>query len=397
MSLEDPPAAEHATAEPSRSRTISFDLGKLPGAGTALGVGLLSAAVLVAALHARNDFNIMAQGGAGLDLTVYLVGVAAVVLLLGTAVTGLVLERITEPTLVSWPGAAGAAGAGALLAVLIDEDPLGLYVGAGLTLAISAVGLAVTKAGPFVVSGLASLALIYGQAFDDLLGFADFGESEGFISAGAAITAFVIAVSVAGWFLRETPALTAVLAGIGGLAAMVLLLQVLVFTGMISAAFTDYSTGAPEEYSSSDGFESGDEEFPCDMEMDEAAVEECYEAQLEDEEFGEFDGESDDEGWSVDSDYTGPGGEVKRDVWTILGFGALLAAFWTGFGLVTGHIAFRILVLADLAIMIPAATMALVVKQPTWWEVALIVLGGVALLASSGAVRRRSATAASGQ
>src|SRR5690242_11614220 len=103
MSLEEPtPAVPVEPSAPAR-RTISFDLSKLPSAGTAIGVGLLSAAVVVAALHTRTSFDFTLEDGANrFDLSVYLVGLAAVLGLLGMALAGLVLDRITEPTAVSW-------------------------------------------------------------------------------------------------------------------------------------------------------------------------------------------------------------------------------------------------------------------------------------------------------
>lgn len=382
MSLEDPAPADPVT--PARRRTISFDPGHLPSAGTAIGVGLLSAAVFVSAMHARSTFDIRVDGSSsGLDLAVYLIGVAAVLVLAGIAVAGLAVERITEPTVVSWPGAAAALGSGLMLGVLIDSGPEDLYAGAALTLTLSLTGLWITRAAPFVVTGLAALSLLYGQGFDDLVDFSELEGGDSFITVGAAITAFVIAVSVAGWFLRETPALTAVLTGIGGLVALVLLFQALAFTGLVSTSFDEASASMAEEYSSGEEFLCGMETNEDGSPVDEGAVEDCYEEQFEE---GGFE-EDFDSDLRV-SDLFSPSGEVKRNLYIVLGFALLLAGFWTVFGMATGHVAFRILVAADVAIMIPAATMALVVEHPAWWEIALIVLGGLVLVIASGAVRR---------
>ena len=66
-------------------------------------------------------------------------------------------------------------------------------------------------------------------------------------------------------------------------------------------------------------------------------------------------------------------------MWVILLIAAVLCAGWAWCSWQTGHLGFRLLILAMVVIMVPAATLVLVVEHPTWWELITGLIGAVAL------------------
>ena len=298
-----------------------IDRTALPGVVTAAGVALLSTAVVMSAAHARD--------GGDLDASTFTGGVLAVLGLLGVAGVTRVLAPDAEPraALVSWPGAAGAAGLGVMLAVLLDQNDAAFYLGPLLTLAVVAVGFVLTRGPAFLLVAIAALAVLYGKVFDDVLK-PDGDGGNTFMTVGAAVVVFVVLVTLAGWTLPATRVLTGIVTGAGGVAALALILQFL----QISRLF---STDAPGS------------------------------------------------GAAPDNPYA-------DDLWAIIGYCALLALFWSACALGTGHVGFRVLVIVVSVIGLPLATYALAIRHPSWWELGLGLGGGVLLLGAIGASRQRA-------
>jgi hypothetical protein len=317
-----------ATAE-GRRPALALDAARLPGAVVALGVALVSAAIVLASAHARDRGE--------LDGSNFTMGVLATLGLLGVAIGGRLLAASAErrAQLVSWPGAAGAVGLGVMLTVLIDDGSWSPYVVAPVVIALSVAGYLLTRAAPFVLTTIAAAALLYGRAFADVFDVeGDTGDNT-FMAVGAGILVFVVAVTAAGWRLPATRVLSSVVVGLAGLAAMVGVLATVTTFRTFTAAF---STVTPSDDDPSGTFRDGT--------VVRAA----------------------------------PSDPLANDVWMILLYCALLAVLWTGCALATGHVGFRLLLVADGVVVVPLATYALLVSHPTWWEVGLTAVGGLALV-----------------
>jgi len=341
-------------AVPGRAFPLSIDAAGLPRAGTTIGVALAGAAIAVSAMFARERGD--------LDGPIFAVGVVASLLLLAlsgwTQVATPASERAAD--LVSWPGAAGAFGTGLMLAVALDAENTGVYAAAGVVLVLGVAGYLLTAATPFVLTVLGALAVLYIQAFEDLLGFDDPYQMDGdgdtmFIATGAAICAFVVVVTVAGWFLPRTRVLTGVLTGLGGLVALTGVMQLL----MISRVFSSIDEGFSEEF---DEDMSGEYLSPDSEEFSEPDFEDMGPGR-----YGDF---------IENSPY-------RDDVYIILAFCALLGVFWVACSLVTGHVGFRLLVVADAVAMIPLALFALASSHAAWWGTGLGIAGLAALAAAA--------------
>ncbi|MCW2855297.1 MAG: hypothetical protein JWR52_912 [Marmoricola sp.] len=330
MSLPPPPDAEIVgPAKTPRQLTlsISIDRAALPSAATALGVALVSAAVVTSAIYSRHSGS--------LDMSNYLMGVLGTVGLLGIAIGAHVRAPASErsATLVSWPGAAGIVGAGAMLAVAINDDPGSVYELGGAVLVLSAGAFLVTRAAPFTLTAIAGAALLYIQGFSDVIGTGSSdigsGSDTSFIRIGAAILVFVAVVTALGWVLPETRVLTGVVTGVGGLVAMTSLYVGLVLAGSFASVASGFSsTGGPDGSGQVVAFHN----------------------------------------------------PFTHDIWTVLGYSAALVLFWLACSAVTGHVGFRVLAVVLTLIAVPATTFALSARHPTWWEVVTCGLGGFVLV-----------------
>jgi len=291
----------------------------LPSAATALGVALLSSAVVVSGLYSRDQGH--------LDGSNFVMGVLATLALIGMSVAARVAlpDAENRAGLVSWPGALGAVGAGLMLGVLINKDDASTYATALVILALSIGGYLPTRAAPFLVSGLAGLALLYAKVFGDLFDVGGRG-SNGFMLVGAGIWVFVVAVTAAGWWLPDTRSMVGVVVGIGGLVAMTIDLVVLSIGRVLERVFSS----------------RGGELFGLG--------------------------------------HPGHHDPYRNDVYVVLTLCFLLAVLWAGCAAATGHLGFRLLVLATAVVIVPVSTVAVMTHHPTWWEVVPTVLGGVVLL-----------------
>ncbi|RNL60581.1 hypothetical protein EFK50_19895 [Nocardioides marmoriginsengisoli] len=326
---------------PGRTFTITFDLSRLPTAATAAGVALVSAAVVVSAMYTRNTGD--------LDTSNFVMGALSALGLLGFAVVAhlVVPDAERRAGLVSWPGAAGAAGLGVMLSVLISNDDVSIYAGAGLALVLSVAGYLLTRAAPFVLSSLAALVVLYAKLFDDVIDEGDEGSQ--FIVIGAAVMIFVMVATAAGWLLPATRELTGIVVGIAGLATMAGVLMSLGTIRAMTVAFSEFRVS---------GFDD-ETDF----------------AEMDDLPGGHF--------------FSGVGEDpYQNDVYIVLLFCLALALFWFGCALSTGHVGFRLLVAGSAVLIIPIATIALMANRPTWWEVGACALGGLVLIGAAARARR---------
>lgn len=163
---------------------------------TALGVALVSAAIVLSAYYSR-------QSGE-LDGSTYLMGLLASAGLLAVAGGShlLVADAERRASLVSWPGAAGTVGAGLMLAIWVDGDPWAAYGAGALILIVSVLAYAGTKAAPFVLSATIGLGLLYIQGFGDVFDM-ETEDGTSFVIVGAGILFFVGAVTTLGWLLPD--------------------------------------------------------------------------------------------------------------------------------------------------------------------------------------------------
>lgn len=329
---------------PVRPSPFAFDRVQaaieVPRVVTALGVGLISAAVATSAVYSRTHHN--------LDVSNFTMGVIGVVGLFAVAgFAHLLLPQAEENSnLVSWPGTAGVVGTALLLAVLITNGSAAQYTASAVLAALAALGYLATRTPPFVLAALVGIAVFYEKAFDDLFSghHGGFGHNT-FMIIGAGVLAFVIVLTLAGWMLPDTRVLTGVVIGIGGTVAIGVVLETLI----IAKSFADFSA------------------FPISSGPDESG-------------FG---------GFPNTVHHHNP---YTNDAYMVLLYCLVLAVFWAACAAVTGHIGFRILVVAITILTIPMATVALASHHPTWWEVAVGIIGGLGLLGA--AVRTRTPTPA---
>lgn len=335
--------------KPSRTVTINLDLAHLPNVATALGVSLVSAAIVLSANYSR-------ESGDELDGSTFLMGVLATVGLLAVAAGShlLVADAERRASLVSWPGAAGTVGAGIMLAVQVDGEPWSAYGAGAVILIVSVLAYAGTKAAPFVLSAILGLALLYMQGFSDVID-TETEDGTSMIIVGAGLLFFVGAVTALGWLLPKTRVLSAVVVGAGAIAIIAGLFSFIVTFAAFSTAFSEDSG---MRY-------SGTYEQLKGIDMDEAY-------------------ESDPDGYEITmyedvSDEFYGANPYRDDLKILLAYSAALALFWSLCALATGHVAFRILSVTILVFSIPATTIALMVSHPTWWQVALTGGGGLLL------------------
>jgi hypothetical protein len=292
----------------------------------ALGVALLSTAVVLSTSYARARDH--------LDWSTYLVGLLATASLLGVAAAVRVrapdADRATD--LVAWPGAFGIVGLGLMIGVGLDGADATVYV-AGLAVLISSVGaLLLTGRGPFVVPAVLGAFATYGQAIEDVLTGKEFGEELPGIKIALALALFAVLATAACWTRVESRVLGG--AVVGGL-------TVAAFAGVTGVlAINQVLLAPPLEFHSIGVGTDGD-----------------------------F------------ADYAGPTYDgATDDAWTILVLAVLLMLGWAACAALTGHVVYRILVVAMAVSVIPLVTQVLTVEHPTWWAVAATAIGGLALV-----------------
>lgn len=289
----------------------------------ALGVALLTAAVSSSMVWSRWEDG-------DLDVAVFLVGVVATLGLLGTAVA--VWQLVADPerraTLLSWPAATGAVGAGAMLAVGI-EDMAGLgYLAGAVILGISLLGHVLAPRPPFVLSGLVGLGVVYLQLLDDLFDSAldvdGLDDNQGTV-LGIAVVVFTVLVTLAAKLLLPSGDFAGLIVGTG---AVLITVLASTFLGVFAAIESAFS-----------GLGEWDEETGEVVATPEVS--------------------------SVHHD----------DLWVLLGCGAVLVLFWSWLAWSGGAPGYRVLALAEAALLVPVISVALNSDHPIIWVVVLLVAG----------------------
>lgn len=326
-------------------RALGRAPGNAPGSGwerinvdaivVTMGVGLLMTVLSVSVARSRDSGD--------LDWSVFSLGIAAALGLVGNAVASwrLVANPEQRLHLISWPGAAGAIGAGAMVGVAMDDGDLSGYVMGAVVLGLSAAGYWLVRSNPFVLTGIIGLVLLYWQVLDDTSGVGDLldGDNPG-IWIGLLLLIFGTLVTGIGWLL-PTRVFSALVVGAWVLFGFVTLLIGLIVTQSFLAAF------------SGDPMASGD-------------------------------GAADDPT------------KLNNDAWMLLAFTALMIGGWTWCYLRTGHVGFRVLIVGALAMVPVLVTAVLAVEHPTWWEVVFGILGGGLLVALLGKATGRVGGSGSG-
>jgi hypothetical protein len=292
----------------------------------ALGVALLSTAVVLSTFYTRFKDHLD-----GSNYVVGLVATAGLLAIAAAAVAGLVVPRESDTTtdLVAWPGAFGALGVGLMIGVGLDDSAATEYVAGLAVLLISVAGYVLVRRAPFVVTAIVGFFVVYAQLLDDVIGFGD-DDDVGAIWLAVALAVFAVLVTAAGWLL-PTRALSGVVAGavtVVGFASL---------TGVLAIASTLQAALGPM-------FDTS----------------------------GSY------------ADYQGGGsgrGDYDNDTWVILALALLLMVGWALCAAVTGHVGFRLLVVAMAVSVTPLATVVLRADHPTWWGVVLGAVGGGLLLA----------------
>jgi hypothetical protein len=74
------------------------------------------------------------------------------------------------------------------------------------------------------------------------------------------------------------------------------------------------------------------------------------------------------------------GNPFRDDAYALLGYTSLLILFWAACAIGSGHVGFRVLIVAAAAMVVPTALSMLAPRHPSWWQLGLGGLGGLALL-----------------
>lgn len=277
----------------------------------AAGIALLTAVLVLSNLYTRDDGD--------LDWTNYLVGIAATLVLLGVAVVARL--RALDEELVSWPGALGILGVGSMLGLALDDASATAYVVGVVVLGLSVGGYLLNRGWPFLLSAIGGFALLYAKIVDDVFDASDFdGDNFGMV-IGIALVLFAGLVTAATWFLPER-VLGGVVAGAVAVFGNFMVLAALAAAALFQATFS---------ITSSSDMDFGDEP-------------------------ARFDG-------------------FDNDIWVILVLSLLLVAGWAWCAWQTGHVGFRVLMIATCATILPMATVSLAVEHPSRWGAVIGVVG----------------------
>lgn len=298
------------------------------GAIVAVGTGLLAAAIVISGVRSRDDGD--------LDWSNYGIGLGAAALLLLIAVTGALSARRAggraREEVVTWPGVTGILGTALMIGIGIDkDDPWVVYLIGIVIIALSAIGYVAARRAAFTITGLLGLALVYGQAFDDLLADS-IDEDNGFVVGAAVVGVFVLAVTLLGWLLPSR-AVTGVVVGAAGVVTYVGIMTALIAFRYLSEFFGPMMFGAEDDLDGLGADPAGD-----------------------------------------------LGGFKESDVWWILAFAAVLTLLWALAAAISNHPGFSILAIVMPALMVPLASVALAAEHPSRWSAVVAAAGGVLLL-----------------
>lgn len=299
--MTDQPEVIGWDTPPRRGLAVpEIDPAHWPSVAVTIGVSLVSAAVVISAMYSRETGD--------LDVSNFAMGALCSLALLVIAAGVLVLrpELEEQASLASWTGVAAVLGTSLMVAVLIDDNDGSLYTSSILAIALSVGCYLLLRAAPFVLSTIVGAAFLYGKAFEDLIDTSrgDDGETK-FIIVGAGILVFALLATAAGWLLPRTRVLSSVVVGAGTVIAFTFLFQAMFFLRTITSPYA-------EEFDDPEHF---------------------------------------------DNPYI-------NDMWTVLAYCAVLVTVWAFCSLATGHVGFRILIIAITVISVPVATYVLAVEHP---------------------------------
>ena len=213
---------------------------RLDHAVVALGVALLSAAVVVSVTRARSN------AGGDLDATVFLIGVGATLALLGFGLAARVLvrDRDASHALMSWPLAFGSVGAGLMVALGLDDGTSTTYIAGAVVIALAAGSYLLVPSAPPAVAGILGVLAVYSQGFTDAADF-DVAEDNGFKTFAVAVLVFVVIVTAIGWLLPPARTTVAVVVGVGAVIAYTGILAAISITAAF-AGFASFDEETPE-------------------------------------------------------------------------------------------------------------------------------------------------------
>lgn len=307
---------------PSPSRSRGDD------ALVGVGVALLSAATVLSALYSRTDGD--------LDWSNFGVGIIATLALLGLAGVGLlgVADRDTNLTLATWPAAFGALAAGLMAVVAMHGDDASPWVAGLLITGIGAGAYAVVRRPAPALAAVVGLLVLYAMVVDATTG----DDGSGLIFGGAVVAAFTLVVTSVACFLPGRDVI-AVTVGAGAVFFYLSMLSTLSAFGLVAGGFAASTEVSSEE------------------ELDFAT-----------------------------SQVIDPFASLHDDMLVLLLFGLGLAAVWAVLAARTGHVGYRVLVVVLVATQVPLTIGVRGVDHPSWFGLAIAVLGVLVL----GAVLVRS-------
>jgi hypothetical protein len=297
------------------------------GGVVALGTGLLGAAVVIAAVRARDDGD--------LDWSNYGVGLGATAVLLVIAVLGALADRRAggraREEVVTWPGVVGIGATALMIGVGInrDDDWVAYLIG-GTMVALAVIGYLAARRAAFVVVAILGLALVYGVAFDSVVADS-IGDGHPQVTAAVLVAVFVVVVTLLGWALPSR-AVSGVAVGAFGLVGFLGILASFAVMRFFAGVFGGMSMMLDRE--------TGD----------------------------------------VTSVLAAGGGFEESDVWWVVALGGLLAVLWALAAAVSNHSGFSLLAIAMPALGVPLASVALAAEHPTRWAAVVAASGGILLL-----------------
>ncbi|GAB3854915.1 hypothetical protein GCM10028801_09810 [Nocardioides maradonensis] len=326
--------------------------GGLTAALVSVGAGLLGAGVVIAAGHGRHG------SPSTIHWSTYGVGLAATAVLLGLALFGAIgvgrkAGGQARGDLVTWPGVVGILATAPMIGVGVGPDHDGkweAYLVGGVIACLAAIGYVIARRPAFVVVAIAGLGVLYGQVFSDTVSDS-FKHDNRIVVFAIALTVFVAAVTVLGWFLPSR-AISGVAVGVLGLVGLVGSMGALFAERKIAGVLGSFGGMFPGFGSAS----SGSGAYSSSMSFAPS---------------------------SNPADYSG-------DVAWILAMVAALTLLWALAALVSDHSGFKVLAVALPAIAVPIGTAVLAVRHPAIWEGALGGAGALLVLAAFFVSRRKA-------
>lgn len=287
---------------------------RLDVVGVAVGVALVATAIGLSTAYSR--------AGSGIDWSNYLIGVIGTFGLLAVAAGGYlrVSDEDKSANLIGWPGAIGVAGAGAMIAVALNDDTASPYVAGVLTVLLAAGGYVMSRAGAYLIVGIVAGFVVYVKLVDDVFDFTEGDGDNAIMEIALTLVVFAVAVTAGGWFLPKTRELTGIFVGAFTVVGLTMTISVVMWVVLLSM-MSGFGPGAGPQLK-----------------------------------------------------------EFKNDIWVVLILSVLLTIGWAVCAWLTGHVGYRVLVLVMPVVMIPLGTAVLRAEHPSWWGLVFGLIGGGVLV-----------------